>query len=87
MQDETGDILVRAAAAPSVRSGDRLEAVGVPATGGYSTVLDDALLRVGKDGLWRRAWRRRRCPVTTERRWIRDCNSFRGGWNAARTRH
>lgn len=57
-----------------VPPGSRLRHRDSPA----STVLDDALLRVGKDGLCRRAWRRRRCPVTTARRWNRDRNSFRG---------
>lgn len=46
IQDASGGMLVRASSAPPVRPGDRVEAVGFPAAGGYATVLDDALLRV-----------------------------------------
>jgi PAS domain-containing protein len=45
LQDENSGLMVRAAAAASLRVGDLAEAVGFPTAGTYSTVLEDALLR------------------------------------------
>jgi PAS domain S-box-containing protein len=46
LQQDAEGILVRAASAPGIRPGDRVEAVGFPSTGGYSVVLEDAVVRV-----------------------------------------
>src|SRR6185437_1354324 len=50
MQNGADGIRVRAADAPAVRPGDRIEAVGFPTPGNFSTILDDAVVRVNGHG-------------------------------------
>lgn len=50
IQDGEDGILVRATPADQIWPGDRVEAVGYPAAGDFSAVLDDALIRVTGHG-------------------------------------
>lgn len=50
VQQGSSGILVRTASAPKIIPGDVVEAVGFPAAGGFSTVLEDALVRVTGHG-------------------------------------
>jgi len=50
VQEGSAAVLLRAPAAPPVRPGDRIEAVGFPSTGDFTTVLEDALVRVSGPG-------------------------------------
>ncbi len=45
VNDPSGGLEVRTTVAPALATGDRIEAVGFPATGGIGPILDDAVVR------------------------------------------
>jgi PAS domain S-box-containing protein len=51
IQDGADGLLVQVATAPTIRPGDRVDAVGFPAAGAFSAILDDALVRVTGHGV------------------------------------